>query len=298
MRILILKGGALGDFIVTLPALRLLRERWPEAHIELVGNSRAGELGILGGYLNAVHNERDVRWMPLFSQEKLPSPLAEWFEGFDLVINFSPDPDGAMRSHFTHRGTTYVSCDCSRPSTPAAKNYCDALSSLGLRTTDYIARIQLPETVKQEAAQRIGSFHDFVAIHTGSGSSSKNWPAERWAELSLRQHLPVLAITGEAERADSMVNWPEDLFVQRAHHWPLPRLAGALLRARRYLGHDTGITHLAAALGVTTVALFGPTDPAIWAPQGPNVFVIKKGSAMRDISVDDVFFAIAEIREA
>jgi ADP-heptose:LPS heptosyltransferase len=298
MRILILKGGALGDFIVALPAFGLLREHWPDAHIELVGNARAGELGVLSGYLDAVHNELDVRWSPLFSAEKLPPALSAWFESFDLVINYWPDPDGAVRSHFTRRTTAYISHDCRRPSSPAAKNYCDALSALGLRARDFVSRIQIPETIRQDAAQRLGSFHDFAAIHTGSGSASKNWQPERWAELSLRQHLPVLAITGEAERTDAQVNWPEDLFVQRAHRWPLPLLAGALLRARRYLGHDTGITHLAAALGVPTLALFGPTDPAVWAPPGPHVFVVKKGSAMRDISVDDVFFTIAEMHEA
>ena len=78
MRILVLRGGALGDFLVTLPALRLLRTRWPAARIELVGNAREAELGVQGGYLDAAHSQHDARWSALFAAGPLPPSIADW----------------------------------------------------------------------------------------------------------------------------------------------------------------------------------------------------------------------------
>src|SRR3954465_15700140 len=86
-KILVLRGGALGDFIVTLPALALLRERWPEARIELVGNTTAAEIGRARGLLDVAHSQHEARWGALFSQDTLPAPLASWLAGFDLVLN-------------------------------------------------------------------------------------------------------------------------------------------------------------------------------------------------------------------
>ena len=71
----------------------------------------------------------------------------------------------------------------------------------------------------------------------------------------------------------------------------LYELACWLATARIYIGNDSGITHLAAAVGTPVVALFGPTDPRIWAPRGPHVRVIAK-PALADIMVDEVVAAV------
>ena len=65
-KILVLRGGALGDFIVTLPALALLRRRWPESRIELAGNAVAAEIGRREGLLDAVHSQHEARWSGLY----------------------------------------------------------------------------------------------------------------------------------------------------------------------------------------------------------------------------------------
>jgi len=77
-RLLVLRGGALGDFIVTLPALRLLRERWPAAQIELAGNAVASELGIVSGLLQRVHSQHEQRWAALYDEGPLPAEFAAW----------------------------------------------------------------------------------------------------------------------------------------------------------------------------------------------------------------------------
>lgn len=292
MRILVLRGGALGDFLITLPALRLLRETWPTARIELVGNARAAELAILSGELDAAHSQHEARWSALFDENALPREFAMWLDGFDLIISFWPDVDGSLRRHFARRGRAFIGSHARPTTRPAAKHFCDALVSLGIRTTEFRGRLNLPASAQAEAERRLGGFADFVAIHPGSGSPSKNWPLDRWPEFCRRLKRPILVISGEAERLE--LSGLDDVFVQNAREWPLPVLAAALTRASRYIGHDTGVSHLAAAVGANCLLLFGPTDSEIWAPPGENVKMIRRGTTMDAISVKDALAAYQE----
>src|SRR5438094_10657829 len=95
-RILVRRGGALGDFIVTLPALGLLRQRSPGGRIELIGNATAAALAQARGLLDAAHSQHEARWAALFGAGPLPAELAGWLRAFDLVLNFWPDVDGAL----------------------------------------------------------------------------------------------------------------------------------------------------------------------------------------------------------
>jgi hypothetical protein len=104
----------------------------------------------------------------------------------------------------------------------------------------------------------------FVAIHPFSGSPRKNWPTENFCELARR--LEQIA----------SVEWCIEL--NGEHRIPdLWDLACWLAKARLYVGNDSGITHLAAAVGTPVVAWFGPTDPAVWAPRGEHVIAVSNG---------------------
>jgi ADP-heptose:LPS heptosyltransferase len=78
-----------------------------------------------------------------------------------------------------------------------------------------------------------------------------------------------------------------------AESLPLPTLGAVLQQAHFFIGHDSGLTHLAAAVGTPSLALFGPTLEAVWAPPAPHVQVVRRGANIGDISVDDVLNAIA-----
>jgi hypothetical protein len=99
-KLLVLRGGALGDFIVTLPALALLRARWPKARIELAGNATAAQLALNRGLIDAVHSQHEARWAALYDDGPLPREFGAWLDEFDLVISFWPDPDGELRQRF------------------------------------------------------------------------------------------------------------------------------------------------------------------------------------------------------
>ena len=117
---------------------------------------------------------------------------------------------------------------------------------------------------------------DVIAIHPFSGSVRKNWPLDRFRELATRLSAPVEWFAGPEEELEG-AHRIADLY----------ELAGRLASARVYIGNDSGITHLAAAAGTSVVALFGPTDPAIWAPRGERVRIVK-GESMDDIAVSQV----------
>ena len=123
---------------------------------------------------------------------------------------------------------------------------------------------------------------DFVVIHPFSGSARKNWPLERYRELAKRLAMPVRWCAGPEEQLDNAVRI-DNLF----------ELACWLATARLYIGNDSGITHLAAAVGIPVVAIFGPTDPAVWAPRGDRVRVVSGN--LDDISVEQVLSAVASI---
>ena len=122
----------------------------------------------------------------------------------------------------------------------------------------------------------------FAVVHPFSGSSKKCWPLDHYRALArlLERHMPVSWCAG-----------PEEPLPDAVRIADLYQLACWLATARVYIGNDSGITHLAAAVGTPVVALFGPTDPRIWAPRGPQVRVIAK-PVLADIAVDEVLATV------
>jgi heptosyltransferase III len=293
-RILVLRGGALGDFIVTLPALALLRQRWPDARIELVGNATAAELVRAGGLLDAIHSQHEARWSGLFAEGAPPDELARWLAAFDLVVNYWPDPDGTVRSKFPLRaGQLFLEASAMPRLSPAAAHYCEPLKALGLETRNFFCGLEngwvIPGAAPLRTAESRRSSR--IALHPGSGSPRKNWPREAWASLAawLRAShaAELLIITGEAEPPDALAGAGPS-----ARNLPLPALAGQLSTCRLFLGHDSGVSHLAAACGVPSILIFGPTDPAMWAPPAPHVTVLQRAPDPASISVADVQQAV------
>jgi heptosyltransferase-3 len=288
-KILVLRGGALGDFIVTLPAVGALRQRWPAARIELIGNARAAALATARGLLDAAHSQHEARWSALYGSGPLPSSLASWLADFDLVVNYWPDPDGELRRRFPLRKEQlFLSADALPLQAPAAAHYSEPLRALAVVPRENWTRLATPSP---NAA--------IIAVHPGSGSPRKNWPAERWHEVIARLPAPVLLILGEAEaetwNALSANPASGSANTEIAANLPLEALVAKLVQCRLFLGHDSGVSHLAAACGVPSLLLFGPTDPAVWAPPAPQVRVLRRETDLASIAITDVNSAINEV---
>ncbi len=285
-RILAIRGGAIGDFILTLPALRLLREAFPHCHLEVLGYRHIAALALHGGpepgttYADAT---RSIEYGPLagfFARNgNLSSELCEYFASFQQVVSWLFDPDGIFETNVKRAGVkNYLSAytpitDENHASTQLARG----LESMALFLDDPAAKLiptpeshQAAETFLSSSAIRNSSF---TAIHPGSGSPRKNWPLEKWRALAGEIKDPLLIIGGEADTASLDSLAPHATLIAR--DLPLPTLAALLTRSTRYFGHDTGISHLAAAVGAKCTLLFGPTDPAVWAPQGTHVKILR-----------------------
>ena len=122
------------------------------------------------------------------------------------------------------------------------------------------------------------------AIHVGSGAARKNWPVERWAALSrwlLRRFEKLLLVVGEAdhENSQTLIDQIDKTRLDVIATPSLQELCFRLAGCRFYVGHDTGVSHLAAAVGLPTVTLFFCTNPAVWAPASAKNLVVSASTA-------------------
>ena len=119
----------------------------------------------------------------------------------------------------------------------------------------------------------------WLTLHPGSGGEKKNWPLSNWLNLSknlkMRLGLDSLFVLGPAENGlAGEIRGQSDNGVFLAEGLPLTDLAALLSLGLGFVGHDSGVTHLASLLGIPTVALFGPTNPIHWSPLGQKVTVL------------------------
>ncbi|MEP6672543.1 MAG: glycosyltransferase family 9 protein [Chthoniobacter sp.] len=284
-RILVIRGGAIGDFILTLPAIRLLRENFPEAQLEILGYEHIIELARGRFYADAT---RSIEYGPMagfFIPNSILAPdLVEYFTSFQQIISYLFDPDLFFENNLRRAGVKNILPAYARidDSQHAAQQLARPLQKLALFLDEPAAEVFPSAEDRLRAGHFLGeSTAPVIAIHPGSGSPRKNWPAENWAALAqwLREYTPesrILLVGGEADAASiaTVQAAVQGTHVLTAQHLPLPLLAAVLERCRLFLGHDSGISHLAAAADTPCLLLFGPTDPAVWAPANPDVKVI------------------------
>lgn len=280
-RVLIIRGGALGDFILTLPAIRLLRENIPAAHLEILGYQPILELALAGGLAESTRHLEHGSMARLFvPNAPLEQTTVDYFRSFNLVVSYLYDPDGFFRGNMERIGVkTFL--EASHRVEPgkghAARQLARPLEKLAMFLEDPAAHLDLVRGGQPLRSRRV------LVVHPGSGSLKKNWPLERWQALGpelVKRHPDwrLALVTGEAEAergiTRAMVEGWQDLNFEHWDQLPLPDLGARLQASGAFLGHDSGVGHLAAAVGLPCVLLFGPTDPDLWAPKNPGVEVL------------------------
>jgi len=182
--ILVIRGGAIGDFILTLPALRALREAFPKARLTVLGYPHIAELAVAGGLADEAR-PIEARPMTAFftSNGRLPEELAAFFGGFDVILSYLYDPDAIFERNVRRCSAAQWIRGPHRPSAEsgahAAECFLKPLERLAVFDADPTPRLRLPPAPSAAPGPAL-------AAHPGSGSPRKNWPAARWAELLAR----------------------------------------------------------------------------------------------------------------
>ena len=260
MRRLIIRPGAIGDFIVSLPAIESLRADYTEVWAARPNTT-------LARFADRVRAIPDTG-LDLVGIPGQPGGALEIMRTFDEIVSWY----GASRPEF--RDAVAGLPIRFHPALPA---------ETGLHATDFYLRQAgaPPGAAPYIPCAATGTGH--IAIHPFSGSSRKNWPLDRFRDLAIRLEArgPVRWCAGPEEPSsgggkktplDNAVRF-DDLY----------ELACWLAGARLYIGNDSGVTHLAAATGAPVIALFGPTDPAVWAPRGARVAVASLGATVEEV---------------
>ena len=237
MRRLIVRPGGIGDFIVSIPAMKFLRAHRTEIWCAACNVPLA----------KFANQARSIHAAGLDRLGVMPwaDDVLERLEGFDSIVSWY----GANRPEFRH----FVH-DMGLPF-----EFYAALPDGKLPAHDFFsdqvgAPKGLPPRVEVERRNE-----GFVVIHPFASNEEKRWPLEAFQEVAA---------------AFPDVRWlrgPEESLPGAECIEDLGELAQWLGGASAYVGNDSGITHLAAAVGVPVVAMFGPTNPAVWAPPGAVV---------------------------
>jgi heptosyltransferase-3 len=269
-----------------LPALKALRNAHPRARIEILGYPHIVTVADKRFYADAVRPIEYAALSCFFARGgELPSQLRDYFGGFDLILSYLYDPDRIFESNLRQCGAQKILRGPAQidKNAHAAWQLAQPLQGLGINVTDLAAKV-FPSDEDREFARRFleNCEPPFLALHSGSGSQKKNWPIENWIELAKTSldakalFRMIIFVSGEAdenEMARVRTSFEHEPQVRFAHQLLLPQLA-AVLEQSTFIGHDSGISHLAAAAGASCLILFGPTDPKVWAPQNTNARVL------------------------
>jgi ADP-heptose:LPS heptosyltransferase len=258
----------LGDFLTGLPALRALRDAYPEHHLVLAAPAALAPL---------------VELPAIVDEHVFTEPLAAPPAGADVAVNLHGRGPESHRVLLASRPGRLIAFACDgvpgpehRPHEHEVHRWCRLLQESGIPADP--GRLELPPPLMPQP-------DPVTIVHPGAASPARQWPATRWAAVAraLRDRGEQVVVTGsqmERHLADAVV---ASAGLPRRHNLAgrtdLLGLAGLVAGARRVLSADTGIAHLATAFGTPSVVLFGPTPPAEWGPppDRPQHVVLYRG---------------------
>ena len=286
--ILILHPGALGDVLLAVPTMKSLRGRFPQHETVLIASSAVNRLLLECGLIDDCIPLEGQACLGLFSETRsISSELQSWLRRCDLAVFWTEDKDGALGFLLRESGVGRVRIQSPFSSGLHARHQSHRfLETLGETAGDISleATVQVPPHLLERGQDYLDALgiprdQSLVLVHPGSGSVHKCLEPGRMALLIdqlWRGGMCPLVLEGPADQdivdhALQFVSKPPVVF----RDLDLSQLAGVLAHVTLYIGHDSGVTHLSALLGVRTIALFGPTDHHRWAPSGGHVTILR-----------------------
>ena len=328
-RILVIKLRYIGDVVLTTPVLRVLRTHFPESQIVCLVNTGTQEVLSYNPHVDEV-----LVLTRATLRRQVQFFLDLRIRKFDCVIDLTDGDRSAILSKISGapkrigfnsekrwRGWLYT--DCIRSdygSTHMVEHHAQALKPIGVNGLVGNPEIYVSQEHDQTAQTTIEQLglksRRWVMIHLTARYWFKTWPLERFALLSdwlAKKNMSVVLVghgldQEVSEKMQVRVNAPLISLVGKTN---LLELAALMKHSDLFVGNDTGVMHIAAAVGCPVLGLFGPTDPSVWGPRGKKTKVLYKGldcracfhpgcfrgedNCMKQISVDEVYSAAEEL---
>jgi heptosyltransferase-3 len=354
-KILVIRGGAIGDFILTLPVLAALRRHFPGSHLEILGYPQIARLALAGGLVDDVRSI-DARPLARFfaHSDRLDEQFSDYFGGFAVILSYLYDPDRIFEQNVARCSKAQFIAGPHRPDDKlnlhATEVFLKPLERLAIFHADPVPRLRVGQAPRLQgrfknapnqgrgrpapaespsADTALGTSRPHpdlesalprppplqsgtdrrdacptLALHPGSGSERKNWPEERWGELICRllidTELGILLVGGEAEgdRLKRLAAPVPEARLQIAQSLSLVELAERLQHCVGFLGHDSGVTHLAAALGLPGLVLWGETNETVWRPRSERIILLRHPRGLSAIAAESVMEQLPRILSA
>lgn len=298
----ILQPGAIGDCILTLPLAAFMKDALSLGGVDILGHSEY--IGILPGRtcIDGISSIDSIDLHRLFVETKAfdlkdGDPLINAFSGYAWIASFLGEPDSNFEQNLIFTAICSHSAEVITLSMKPPKDYPGHLtdfyiqhfikqSGFSLQPRQVhpddcsIKASEADMTHGKELLKEIGLDSDskLIVIQPGSGGLSKCWHIDNLLAIAKElgfKGIEVIFLLGPAER-DRLSNTTIKNMGGVAKcltDLSLSQVLELLCCTNAFIGNDSGITHLAAALGVRTLAVFGPTNPAVYKPIGPDVTV-------------------------
>jgi ADP-heptose:LPS heptosyltransferase len=305
---LILQPGAIGDCILTLPLAAFMKDSLPLGGIDVLGHTEY--VGILPGR-SCVDGIRSIDSMDLhrfFAKTKTfelrdRDPLISAFADYAWIATFLGEPDGNFEQNLIFTANCSHSAEVITLSLKPPKDCSEHLADFYIRqfidqsglslqprqvqTGDCLIKATKADTDTGRellGETGLGPGVKLVVVQPGSGGPSKCWHLENFLAVAgelASKGIEVIFLLGPAEldRFNAATIQKISSVARCLTDLSLAQVLGLLSCADAFTGNDSGITHLAAALGIKTLVVFGPTNPAVYKPLGPDVAVFTSGTA-------------------
>jgi len=292
--VLVIHQGALGDFILGLPALETLRKNLPQARTVIIGYPRILELADQRFYADETISVDQREMASFFVRGRPLDPaLSRLFGQFHLIVVFGKDEEGTLIGNLKEASCSQILHIDPFPLWGERVHLTDHLlrqfSRYGFHVLGSNPRLCLKKSDQdwgddfwRRKGMTLEERAKTIILHPGSGSKKKVWPLDRFLSLARtlqnRFGSKILIPFGPAEgsEVEEVFEGMDPRAVIRVKELSLKELASVMEGCRLFIGNDSGISHMACALGIPTIAIFGPTDPRVWSPRGERVWVIQK----------------------
>jgi len=276
-RALLIHQGAIGDFLIACRLIEFIDKLHGGYQWSYLGKPSHGRLAQALRLIDSHENFDRPGWHLLFtSNETIPDAIAAFLRSFDLILNVICGPQTLFANRLEQVCTGQVIHVDPKLPEDYPNHVFQFLTGqihpglVDLPQSAFPVSPDILETVKKSNES------DLVLFHPGASSSAKRWPIENFIRLiqtekSNGRRVGILLGQVELEQFEPQKLKLIESLAEPLFDKPLENVAGILALSQRYIGNDNGISHLAAAVGADTTAVFIRKNAHQWHPLGPNI---------------------------